>query len=152
MTTRSIGERAAIEARLADLHQCESILDANQVTTTNCEGQQLPSFTKASQNVAAATALLDTFPVPSINEVAKVYQQLKNILDIATTQQAESSLQHRVEAFILTLDHSNAEGQRAAQESPEAGTTSSLAWISVHNKLGCLGDRLEPQVRHQHCM
>jgi hypothetical protein len=78
--------------------------------TTDREGQQLPIFTMASQNMAAVTALLDTLPVPSTNGVGKVYQQLKNILGTAVTQQVESSLKHRVKVSILTLDHSNTEG------------------------------------------
>jgi hypothetical protein len=37
-------------------------------------------------------ALVDTLPAPSSDEVGKVYQQVKNMLDTATTQQVESSL------------------------------------------------------------
>jgi hypothetical protein len=51
---------------------------------------------------------------PSTNTVSMVYHELKNILDTAATQQAECSLQHQVEASILTLDRSKAEAQRAA--------------------------------------
>jgi hypothetical protein len=68
--------------------------------------QQLPTFARASQNVAATTTLLDTLPIPSTDGVGELYQQLVNILGIAATQQAESSLQHQVEASVLTPDHS----------------------------------------------
>jgi hypothetical protein len=36
--------------------------------------------------------LLDTLPAPSTDRVDKVFCQLKDILDIAATQQVESSL------------------------------------------------------------
>jgi hypothetical protein len=42
-----------------------------------------------------------------------VCQQLKNILGTAVAQHGESSLQHRIEASILTLDRSKAGGLRA---------------------------------------
>jgi hypothetical protein len=35
-----------------------------------------------------------------------VYQRMKNILSTAAAQQAESSLQHWVEASVLIADHS----------------------------------------------
>jgi hypothetical protein len=100
--------------------------------------------------VAIVVALMDMLPTPSIDGVGKVYQQLKNILGTTTALQAESSLQHQVDASISTLNHSKDGGQRAAQEAPEAGTTSSLTWISAHNQLGRLGSRSELQVHHQH--
>jgi hypothetical protein len=71
---------------LADPHQLESMLEADRAAPTNREELQLPTFTRASQNVAAPAALLDTLPVPSTDSVGKVYQQLKNILGIATAQ------------------------------------------------------------------
>jgi hypothetical protein len=42
---------------------------------------QPPTIARASQNVAAATALLDALLVPSIDRVGEVYQWLKIILD-----------------------------------------------------------------------
>jgi hypothetical protein len=42
------GERAAIEAMLADLHQRESALKADRTAMTNREERQLPTFAKAS--------------------------------------------------------------------------------------------------------
>jgi hypothetical protein len=74
--------------------------------------QQLPTFARASQNMAATTSLLDTLPIPSTDGVGELYQQLVNILGIAATQQAESSLQHQVEASVLTPDLSKAGGKR----------------------------------------
>jgi hypothetical protein len=50
------------------------------------DGTLRPTFARASQNMAAAAVLLDTLPVPSTDEVDKVYRQLKGILDIAVEQ------------------------------------------------------------------
>jgi hypothetical protein len=63
--------------------------------------QQLPTFDKISQNMATAAVILDTLPAPSTNGVGEMYRQLESILGTTTAQQAESSLQHRVEASIL---------------------------------------------------
>jgi hypothetical protein len=52
-----------------------------------------PTFTRASKNLAVAAELLDTLPVPSIDGVDRVYDQLKDILCIATKQEVESLLQ-----------------------------------------------------------
>jgi hypothetical protein len=49
-------------------------------------GGHHPSFTWASQNVAVAATLLVTLLAPSTDGVDKVYQQLKDILSITTTQ------------------------------------------------------------------
>jgi hypothetical protein len=73
----------AIEARLADLHQCELVLEADRSMAIDHVERQLPSFAKASQNVAATVALLDTLPAPSTARVGEVYQWLKNILGTA---------------------------------------------------------------------
>jgi hypothetical protein len=51
-----------------------------------------PTFPRASQNIAAVVALLDILPTPSIDEVGKVYEQLKGILGVATEQQAVNLL------------------------------------------------------------
>jgi hypothetical protein len=50
------------------------------------EGQQLPSFARAIQNVVVAAALLDTLPEPSANGVGEVYQRLKKIVSTAIVQ------------------------------------------------------------------
>jgi hypothetical protein len=67
-------KQATVEARLADLHQCESTLGANRAETTDREGRQLPTFARASHNVAATTVLLDALPVSSTDRVGEVYQ------------------------------------------------------------------------------
>jgi hypothetical protein len=59
--------------------------------------------------------LFDTLPTRSTNGVGKVYHWLKNILSTTTVQQAESSLQHRFDASVLTPDCSRAGGQGADQ-------------------------------------
>jgi hypothetical protein len=58
--------------------------------------------------MVAATALLDTLSMPSTDGVDNVYHQLKNILGIATKQQAESTLQRWAEVSVLSLGHSKA--------------------------------------------
>jgi hypothetical protein len=40
--------------------------------------------------MATAVALLDTLPAPSTDGVGRLYHQLRDILGIATEQQAES--------------------------------------------------------------
>jgi hypothetical protein len=44
------------------------------------------AFTKASQNVASAAALLYALSTPSTDGVGKVYQRLKSILGTAVVQ------------------------------------------------------------------
>jgi hypothetical protein len=104
------GKRAAVEARLADLHQRESALGVDPAATADREGWQLPTFAKASQNVVVAATLLDTQHTPPTNGVGEVYQRLKSILGTTIVQQAESTFQHRVEASISTPDHSKTGG------------------------------------------
>jgi hypothetical protein len=73
----------AVEARLINLCQRESTLEAGQTVAMERVEWQLPAFTKASQNVAATAALLDILPAPFTNGVGMVYQWLKSILDTA---------------------------------------------------------------------
>jgi hypothetical protein len=77
--------------------------------------------------MAAVVALLDTLLVPSSDGADKVYRRLKDIIDVVTTQQAESSLQQRAEISTSSLGLSKADRQRTATEHPVAGTASSLA-------------------------
>jgi hypothetical protein len=76
-------ERAVAEARLADLLQCESALQATHVVAKERMERQLPAFARASQNMATMAALLDALPAPSTDGVGKVYQRLKSILSAA---------------------------------------------------------------------
>jgi hypothetical protein len=87
------GEREAAEARLVDLLQCESVLEASQAMAS--------TFTRASHYMAAAAALQDALPEPFIDGVSEMYQWLKSILCAAAMPQAESSLLYQVEASIL---------------------------------------------------
>jgi hypothetical protein len=89
--------------------------------------QQLPTFTKASQNVATTATLLDTLATPSTNGVVEVYQRLKSILGTAAVQQAESSLQ-----------------QRATQGTLDVGTATSPIGFSAYDHLSRPGARSEP--------
>jgi hypothetical protein len=93
----------------------------------NHKGLPHPTFTRASQNMAAAVALLDTLLVPSSDGVDNVYRCLKDIIDVVATQQAESSLQQWVEISTSSSGLSKAGRQRTATEHPVAGTASSLA-------------------------
>jgi hypothetical protein len=45
------------EARLAGLHQCESVLKATRDVVGELVEQQLPAFARASQNMATMAAL-----------------------------------------------------------------------------------------------
>jgi hypothetical protein len=63
--------------------------------------------------VAAVAALLDALSTPFTNGVGEMYQWLKSILGTAAAQQAESSLQHRVEASVLPPARPKDGGQRA---------------------------------------
>jgi hypothetical protein len=72
----------------------------NVIATINYDGVPRLAFTWANQNVAATIALLDTLPAPYVDEVDKVYRQLKEIIGIATAQQVERSLQHQAEISV----------------------------------------------------
>jgi hypothetical protein len=54
--------------------------------TINHEGMPHTTFPKASQNAAVVASLLDTLPAPSTDKASKVYQQLKDILRVASKQ------------------------------------------------------------------
>jgi hypothetical protein len=82
--------------------QRKSALEARGTTTIERAERQLPTFARASQNMAKAAALLDTMPATSTDGVGNVYQRRKSILSTTATLQAESSLQHRAKASILT--------------------------------------------------
>jgi hypothetical protein len=62
-----------VEATLADLHQRESTLEVGRTVAMELAEWQLPTFTRVSQNVATAAALLDMLPAPSTNGVGEVY-------------------------------------------------------------------------------
>jgi hypothetical protein len=111
-----------MEAQLAKLNHRKSMFEAEQAITVNLtnnrtgyiaatinyEGGQCPSDTRACQNVVMVAVLLDTFPTPFVDGVDMVYRQLKDILDIIATQQAERSPQHQAAVSISSLSHSKA--------------------------------------------
>jgi hypothetical protein len=78
------------------------------VTTMNHDRAPRPTFSRASQNVVATTALLDTLPTPSSDGADKVYLQLKGTLSVTAMQKAESSLQRRAKISISSPGHSKA--------------------------------------------
>jgi hypothetical protein len=149
---RLADERTTIEVRLADLHEHGSVLEACQATPVGHAEWQLPTFTRASQNVATVAVLLDTLPAPSTDQVGTVYQQLKNILGTTTTQHVESSLQHRVKALTSPPAHPKDGGQRATQGALEAGMASSPVRISAYDELSWPGTWSEPQKYRWHCL
>jgi hypothetical protein len=77
---------------LANLLQCESVLEVGQTTVMDRAERQLSAFARASQNMAVMVALLDALSAPSTDGVGKMYRRLKSILSTTTVQQAESSL------------------------------------------------------------
>jgi hypothetical protein len=95
------------------------------------------------------TALLDTLPKPFADRVDKVYPQLKDILGTSIAQQVESSPQRQAEVSISSPSCSKSRWLKAAQEPPAVGTASSLAWISVNDRLSHSDVRSEPQVHRQ---
>jgi hypothetical protein len=117
--------------------------------TINHEGTPHPTFVRASQNMAAAAAPLDTLTAPSTDEVDKVYLQLKDILSVATEQQAESSLQQRAKVSVSSPGRSKASQQRTAMEHPTAGIVSSPVWAPSYLRPGHLSRCPEPPTRHQ---
>jgi hypothetical protein len=101
---------------LAYLLQCELALEASQALAREQVERRLPTFARASQNMAAVAMLLDALPAPSTNGAGEVYQRLKSIIGGTVAQQAESSLLHQVEASILLPTDPKDGGQRATQE------------------------------------
>ena len=55
----------------------------------------LPHFARASQNIAAAAALLQGLPKPATPEDHWAYREICTLLERAAVQQAESSLSQR---------------------------------------------------------
>ena len=53
--------------------------------------EQPPVFNRASQNVAAAAMLVRAMPEPSTTEGQRVRGKLRDLLETAAVQQAESS-------------------------------------------------------------
>jgi len=52
----------------------------------------LPHFARASQNIAAATALLHSLPEAATSEDRRARREIRTLLEHAAAQQAESSL------------------------------------------------------------
>ena len=62
----------------------------------NDEGsEQPPIFNRASQNIAAAAMLVRAMPEPSTAEGRRVRGELRDLLETAAVQQAESSASRR---------------------------------------------------------
>ena len=57
----------------------------------------LPHFARASQNIAAATALLHGLPEAATSEDRRARREIRTLLERAAAQQAESSLSRRHE-------------------------------------------------------
>jgi hypothetical protein len=85
--------------------------------------------------MAVTAALLDALPAPFTDEVGEMYQWMKSILSIAAAQHAESFLQHRVEASVLTPARPTDGGQRATRGALDTGRASSPTGFSAHDQL-----------------
>jgi hypothetical protein len=124
------------------------VLKAKQAITvdlTNAQAQTRDVATIINREGGGGNVL----PLPGLAKtlltgLEMVYQQLKDILGITSTQQVESSLQRRAEVSISTSGRS-----KAAQELPAVGMASSLAWILAHDWLSDLDMRSKPQVHRQ---
>jgi hypothetical protein len=82
--------------------------------------------------------------------VGEVYRWLRNILGNATTQQAESSLQHQVDASILTPIRPKDGGQRGHLRG-SGGENNFLIGKGFSPRLVELtSGRSKPQVHQQH--
>jgi hypothetical protein len=98
-----------------------------------------------------AVALLDTLPTPSTDWVDMVYHQLRDILIVATEQQAERLLQWWVEVSFSSPGYFVISRQMTVKERPMAGTASSPArtpsclWPSYLS--GCLEPLAHRQAR-----
>jgi hypothetical protein len=130
---------------LAYLLQCELALEASQALAREQVERRLPTFARASQNMAAVAMLLDALPAPSTNGAGEVYQRLKSIIGGTVAQQAESSLLHQVEASILLPTDPKDGGQRATQGAHEDLCSFFLLRCRVRLQLGCGGGKSEEQ-------
>jgi len=61
--------------------------------------EQPPVFNRASQNVVAAVMLVRAMPEPSTMEGRRVHGELRDLLETAAVQQAESSASQRHGGF-----------------------------------------------------
>ena len=61
------------------------------------DNEALPHFTRASQNIAAAAALLRRLLGPATPEDRRAHHEIRTLLERAAAQQAESSLSQRLE-------------------------------------------------------
>ena len=80
------------------------------------DDEAIPYFTWASQNIAAAAALLWGLPRPATPEDRRAHREIRTLLEGAVAQQAESSLSRRRELDV---------SQRAPSERPNMD-------VSVH--------------------
>jgi hypothetical protein len=86
------------------------------------------------------TVLLDTLPAPSTDRLDKVYRQVKDILSIIATLQAESSRQHRADVSISSLGCSMANRILASLHSgPRWLVSFEQAYIAPITSSGPLG-------------
>ena len=56
------------------------------------DDEDLPHFTRASQNIAATAALLRGLPEPTTPEDRQAHREIRTLLERAAMQQAKSSL------------------------------------------------------------
>jgi hypothetical protein len=56
------------------------MLEAGWTVVVERVERQLPTFARASKNLATIATVLDTLLAPSVDRVSKIYQRLKSIL------------------------------------------------------------------------
>ena len=83
---RGRGEGGGARGRARDVHHR---------INNNEGGEPPPIFNRASQNVAAAAMLVRAMPEPSTTEGRRVRGELRDLLETAAVQQAESSASRR---------------------------------------------------------
>jgi hypothetical protein len=99
-------------------------------------GSQPLVFTRASQNVTAAAILLWTMPVPSTTEGRQIRNELRELLECVTVQQAESSASRRCEPEAkLPMEPSQQEREASVHPEPRGAPERNKA-PSVRDRLG----------------
>ena len=108
--------------------------------------EQPPNFNRASQNVTAAAMLVRTMPEPSTMEGRWVHGKLRDLLETATVQQAESSASWR-HGGASELPTAPPRQDREASVRPEPARAPTINRVpSVHDRLD---NRREAQGDHE---
>jgi hypothetical protein len=115
--------------------------------TNNREGGLWPTFTRASQTVAAAATRLSLLPPPSANMVGRLYHQLAENHAIFMAQKAKCACWRQVDSTSRTV-HARAGWQKLAAETSPTKTTLPPAGLSTQGLKWPQGQRAGPQACH----